>query len=33
VDFSLVAFGNGVMTNDRWCRDKTESLLWACTHG
>jgi hypothetical protein len=32
VDFSLVAFGNGVMTNDRWCRDDTESLLW-CTHG
>jgi hypothetical protein len=25
-------FGNGVMTNDRWCRDETESLLW-CTHG
>jgi hypothetical protein len=21
-----------VMTNDRWCRDETESLLW-CTHG
>jgi hypothetical protein len=33
VDFSLVAFGNGVMTNDWWCRDKTESLLWARTHG
>jgi hypothetical protein len=32
VDFSLVVFGNGVMTNDRWCRDETESLLW-CTHG
>jgi hypothetical protein len=32
VDFSLVAFGNGVMTNERWCRDETESLLW-CTHG
>jgi hypothetical protein len=32
VDFSLVTFGNGVMTNDRWCRDETESLLW-CTHG
>jgi hypothetical protein len=32
VDFSLVAFSNGVMTNDRWCRDDTESLLW-CTHG
>jgi hypothetical protein len=33
VDFSLVVFGNGVMTNDWWCRDKTESLLWARTHG
>jgi hypothetical protein len=32
VDLSLVAFGNGVMTNDWWCRDETESLLW-CTHG
>jgi hypothetical protein len=32
VDFSLVAFGNGIMTNDWWCRDETESLLW-CTHG
>jgi hypothetical protein len=32
VDFSLVAFGNGVMANDWWCRDETESLLW-CTHG
>jgi hypothetical protein len=32
VDFLLVAFGNGVMTNDWWCRDETESLLW-CTHG
>jgi hypothetical protein len=32
VDFSLVTIGNGVMTNDRWCRDDTESLLW-CTHG
>jgi hypothetical protein len=32
MDFSLVAFGNGVMTNDRWCRDETDSLLW-CTHG
>ena len=32
VDFSWVMFGNGVMTNDRWCRDETESLLW-CTHG
>ena len=32
VDFSWVMFGNGVMTNDWWCRDETESLLW-CTHG
>jgi hypothetical protein len=32
VEFSLVTFGNGVMTNDWWCRDETESLLW-CTHG
>jgi hypothetical protein len=32
VEFSLVTFGNGVMTSDRWCRDETESLLW-CTHG
>jgi hypothetical protein len=32
VDFSLVTFGNGVMTNDRWCRDETKSLLWR-THG
>jgi hypothetical protein len=32
VKFLLVTFGNGVMTNDRWCRDETESLLW-CTHG
>jgi hypothetical protein len=32
VDLSLVAFSNGVMTNDWWCRDETESLLW-CTHG
>jgi hypothetical protein len=32
VDFLLVTFGNGVMTNDWWCRDVTESLLW-CTHG
>jgi hypothetical protein len=31
VDFSLVAFGNGVMTNDWWCRDETESLLWVHT--
>jgi hypothetical protein len=33
VNFSLVAFGNDVMTNDRWCRDETESLLWARTQG
>jgi hypothetical protein len=33
VDFLLVMFGSGVMTNDRWCRDETESLLWARTHG
>jgi hypothetical protein len=32
VDFSLVAFGNGIMANNWWCRDETESLLW-CTHG
>jgi hypothetical protein len=32
VEFSLVTLGNGVMTNDWWCRDETESLLW-CTHG
>jgi hypothetical protein len=32
VDFSLVAFGNGIIANDGWCRDETESLLW-CTHG
>jgi hypothetical protein len=32
VDFSLVAFGNGIMANNSWCRDETESLLW-CTHG
>jgi hypothetical protein len=32
VDFLLVTFGIGVMTNDWWCRDETESLLW-CTHG
>jgi hypothetical protein len=31
VEFSLVTFGNGVMTNDRWCRDETESLLWVHT--
>ena len=33
VNFLLVAFGNDIMTNDRWCRDETESLLWARTHG
>jgi hypothetical protein len=33
VEFSFVAFGNGVMTNDWWCRDETESLLLARTHG
>jgi hypothetical protein len=33
VDFLLVAFGNGVMTNNWWCRDKTESLPWTRTHG
>jgi hypothetical protein len=32
VNFSLVTFGNGVITNDRWCHGETESLLW-CTHG
>jgi hypothetical protein len=32
VDLSFVAFDNGIMTNDWWCRDETESLLW-CTHG
>jgi hypothetical protein len=32
VNFSFVAFGNGIMTNDWWCHDETESLLW-CTHG
>jgi hypothetical protein len=32
INFSLVRFGNGVMTNDWWCRDETESQLW-CTHG
>jgi hypothetical protein len=32
VNFSFVAFGNDIMTNDWWCRDETESLLW-CTHG
>jgi hypothetical protein len=30
--FLIGYVGNGVMTNDRWCRDETESLLW-CTHG
>jgi hypothetical protein len=33
VDFSLVAFGNDVMANNWWCRDETESLMWARTHG
>jgi hypothetical protein len=33
VNSVLVVFGNGVMTNDWWCRDETESLLWARTHG
>jgi hypothetical protein len=33
VDFSLVAFGNGIIANDWWCRDETESLLWARTQG
>jgi hypothetical protein len=32
VKFSLVASSNGIMANDWWCRDETESLLW-CTHG
>jgi hypothetical protein len=32
VDLSLVAFDNGIMTNDWWCRDEIKSLLW-CTHG
>jgi energy-coupling factor transporter transmembrane protein EcfT len=32
MDLSLVAFDNGIMTNDWWCHDETESLLW-CTHG
>jgi hypothetical protein len=32
VNFLLIPFGNDVMTNDWWCRDETESLLW-CTHG
>jgi hypothetical protein len=32
VNSLLVVFGNDVMTNDSWCRDETESLLW-CTHG
>jgi hypothetical protein len=31
VDLSLVTFGNGIMANDWWCRDKTESLLWVHT--
>jgi hypothetical protein len=33
MDLSLVAFDNGIMANDWWCRDETESLLWARTHG
>jgi hypothetical protein len=32
VNFLLVVFGKDTMTNDWWCRDETESLLW-CTHG
>jgi hypothetical protein len=32
VNSALVMFDNGVMTNDWWCRDEIESLLW-CTHG
>jgi hypothetical protein len=30
-DFLSITFGNGVMTNDWWCHDKTESLLWAAS--
>jgi hypothetical protein len=26
-------FGNGVLVNDWWCRDETESPLWRPTHG
>jgi hypothetical protein len=33
VHFSLDTFGNGVVTDDWWCRDKTESLMWARTKG
>ena len=33
VNFSFVAFGNGIRANDWWCRDETESLLWARTQG
>jgi hypothetical protein len=33
VNLLLVAFGNGIRANDWWCRDKTESLLWARTQG
>jgi hypothetical protein len=33
VNSLLVVFGNDVMTNDWWCRDKTESLLWTHTQG
>jgi hypothetical protein len=29
VGFLICYVGNGVMTNEWWCRDKTESLLWA----
>jgi hypothetical protein len=32
-DSLLVMFGNGVMINDLWCRDETESLLWMHTQG
>jgi hypothetical protein len=32
VNFLLAAFGKDAMTNDWWCHDETESLLW-CTHG
>jgi hypothetical protein len=30
--FLIGYVGNGIMTDDWWCRDETESLLW-CTHG
>ena len=26
-------FSNGATISDLWCRDETESLLWACTQG